>query len=382
MKKLFSLLILTFIVNTAFSQKYAVNFGCDTINQDKKQIAQLWFSYLKSNPDSITNNPYWNVGEKKKYKSYDLLKSEGFLNPSLYYFNLHNEILSISKYEDHYLIRSIFHYGTNPINVMAITNVVAIKENDKYVLANYTPYYTKDWNTTSVGLISYRYFPGYEFNREKAKEANLFLQTVCKVFDLPEESITYYIARDCDDVHRTKGFDFVITMGGNTDCGFFDDYNNIIYATALAGENHQHELIHIINKHYPNAHSYLLVGISSYWGDDTAHAAKPLIYHIKRLNSYLKQHPEIDLNHLNSKEASMMDFETNPMYVYGALLIDIILKRSGTEGLRKVMLKKMSDEELIRFYRKELNTDDLNKYFRNKIDELSKKDTFDIYNLE
>jgi hypothetical protein len=265
---------------------------------------------------------------------------------------------------------------------MAITNIMAIKENGKYVLANYTPYYTKRWDTATVGLITYRYFNGYEFNREKAEKANLFIRKINRVFDLPEESFTYYITPKCDDIHQLKGYDFVITMGGNKDCGFFDNCNNIIYATALAGENHQHELIHIVNKYYPKAHDYLKVGISSYWGDNTAHGSKPLIYHIKRLNRYLRQHPEINLNYLTSQEATMMDFETNPMYVYGALLVDIVLRKGGTKELRKVMSKEMSDEELMSFYKNELNTDDLNKYFRDQIDELSKKGKFDIYNLE
>jgi hypothetical protein len=377
--------ILTFIIAfniAAYSQKYAVNFGCDTINPEKKRVAQLWIDYLKSKPDSIYNNPYWSIQEKNKYKCYDFLKSEGFINPSLYYFNLYNEILSISEYEDGYLIRSAFHYSSTPINIMAITNVVARKENGKYVLANYTPYYTSDWNTTVVGLITYRYFSGYKFNSIKAKEANEFLQTVYEVFELPKEALTYYITRNCDDIHRAKGFDFVITMGGNKDCGFIDDCNNTVYATALAGENHQHELIHIVNKHYPNAHDYFLVGISSYWGGDTAHGAKPLIYHIKRLNNYLIQNSHINLNYITSQEATMMDFETNPMYVYGALLIDIVLRKSGINELKRLMSIEMSDEELISYLRKELNTDDLNQYFRNRLNEINKNDKFESVNLK
>jgi hypothetical protein len=350
----------------------------DTITPDKKKIAELWINYLQSTPDSIYNNPYWNNEEKKQFVSYDLLKSEGFLSPSLYYFNWNNLLLSISPFDNNYLIRSAFYFERRP-NVMAITNVVARKENGKFVLANYLPYYTAKWSKKQVGLIKYIYYPEYHFDIKEAKEANTFLEKIYKTFQLVPEQITYYISKDCDDIYRTKGFDYIITMGDGDECGFFDSYNNIVYATATGGENHQHELTHIINKYFPNTHYIFLCGISAYLGGEKAHNAQPLLFHIKRLNEYLKNHLEIDLNNLTTKEASFMDNTTNPQYVYGAILIDKILQDSGIDGLKTILNKAVTDENLTNFIGKELKINNgVNDYLRKRINEIAIQNKFII----
>jgi hypothetical protein len=378
MKKTQCVIVGIFMFSVLFGQNCSVNLAVDTINLDKKQIAELWINYLHSKPDSLYNNPYWNSEEKNKFVSYDLLKSEGFLSPSLYYFNWNNIILSISQLNNNYLIRSAFYIEGRP-NIMAITNVLAIKENEKFVLANYSPYYTKKWSEKQVGIIKYRYYPDYKFDNKKAKEANLFLGKIYRAFNLNREQITYYISKDCDDIFRTKGFDHVITMGNGGDCGFFDRYNNIVYASALGGENHQHELTHIINKYFPNTHYIFLCGITAYLGGERAQNAKPLLFHIKRLNEYLKNHPELDLNNLSTKEASFMDYITNPQYVYGAILIDKALELSGIDGLKMLMSKPVTDETLSDFIVKELKiNNNVNDFLRQRIDEISTQNKFVI----
>jgi hypothetical protein len=43
----------------------------DTTKNDIKEIATLWTNYLNSEPDRISDNPYWNEEEKLKYKDFD-----------------------------------------------------------------------------------------------------------------------------------------------------------------------------------------------------------------------------------------------------------------------------------------------------------------------
>ena len=67
-----------------------------------------------SSPDSLYNNPYWNCRDKEKYKSYDLLRSEGYLE--LYglakYGELKNLVLSIKPLnDDYYDIHSMYYWG-------------------------------------------------------------------------------------------------------------------------------------------------------------------------------------------------------------------------------------------------------------------------------
>jgi hypothetical protein len=134
-QKYFTIIIL-FFITFVNAQGVTVNAGLDTTNIDRKEIIKLWKDYLNSQPSEINNNPNWSEDDKNKYKSYDLLKSEGFLNPSIYAFQLNNKILSITKYENDYIIKSAFIYKEN-LDIYAIVNVVAKKVNGKYFLTNF-----------------------------------------------------------------------------------------------------------------------------------------------------------------------------------------------------------------------------------------------------
>ena len=310
MKKLFTTLLILF-VKISFAQEVTAAVGLDTINTDKREVYNLWKNYLNASPDSLYNNPYWNAGEKLKYKSYDLLKSEGHINPSLYYFNLSKEVLSITRTDDFYLIRTSFYYIDKKIShTYAITNVVAKKVNGRYLLFNYLPYHTEKWHSQTNGLIKYHYYPSYHFDKSKADSANVFLRKICRAFSIKADSIDYYIAADCDGIFKLKGYDYVISMGSAEDCGYYDQFNGIVYASGMGGENHYHELTHVINKFYPKAHELLLSGISAYWSGNKAHRAKPLIYHIKRVDEYLLSHPNLDLSDLTG--FYQLDDRTNP----------------------------------------------------------------------
>lgn len=376
MKLLYSTVLLIF-TNCFYitAQEISTNIGLDTLSLDRNKIVKLWSNYLKSNPNEINNNPYWSENDKLKYKSYDLLKSEGFLSPSLYYFQLSNKILSISKTKNDYVIKSAF-YDNKTFDIYAITNVIATKINDNFYLTNYQPKLIKDWQTKTVRKITYHYFPEYEFNTIKAEEANNYLMKICTVFELEPQKIDYFICRDCEDIFRIKGFDYVLSMGNANECAFFDKFNNIIYATAHAGENHQHEITHFINNYFPNANELLLTGLSAYWGEENAHKGKPLIYSVTRVNEYLKNHPEIDLNKPN--EFWKIDEETNPQYVTGAIICDLAIEKGGITMLKKILNNSKSDEELLYLIENELKIKkgDLNKIIRKKIEKISNENKF------
>gem|GEM_PF-511130 len=380
-RSLFNLTIICCLASTIVcAQRITLNSGIDTVDLENKAVVELWNNYLKSDPDSLYDNPYWNTEEKRKYKSYDLLKSEGFVSPSLYYWakSDQNIILSISKKGDHTVLQSMFYKPIDKglITIMAIVNVVAMRENNKWVLYNYLPYHSKGWVNKKIGTISYVYHPHHDFNSKKAKSANEFLRNLSSIFDLKIAELTYYIAPDCDGLHHLKGFEYVFTMGALDVCGFYDEINHIIYSTSQGGESNQHEIVHVMNERFPNGHGLLLAGIAAYWGGENANFGKPLIYHLKRVNEYLVQHQEIDLNEFT--EFYSMDSKTNPQYVIGAVICDEALKKGGIEKLKIMLNAGSTDEELIETIHKELGIapTDLNSFFRSKISELAKMQSF------
>ena len=377
MRALLYIIILLCIIFEAHSQEVLINAGVDVKDADKKTVIELWTNYLQSKPDSLYDNPYWNNHEKRYYKSFDLLNSEGFL--SLHRWNKNNIILFVKRFGDYHLIRSLFHYegtDTGKTNISAIVNVIARRENGQFRLFNYLPLHTNDWLTATVGRIKYIYHPMHGFDPDKAALANSFLASISSAFNLGGDTITYYIAPNCDELHKMKGFDYILTMGSLDNCGSYDRINRIVYATTASGENHQHELTHIINEHFPNAHELILAGISAYWGGDNAHLAKPLIYHIKRVNEYLEKHPEIDLTGITN--FYQLDSKTNPQYVIGAIICHVALQKGGITKLKELLASGGKDEDLLTFLSTDLGIPekDINPYLRKTINALAKADSF------
>lgn len=73
-----------------------------------------------------------------------------------------------------------------------------------------------------------------------------------------------------------------------------------------------------------------------------------------------------------------MDNETNPQYVIGALLCDLIIEKEGKNGLLKVFQNYGSNEELLDYLNKNiLDNKPLNKVLKDKIHILSKEKKFE-----
>ncbi|WP_291284900.1 hypothetical protein [Flavobacterium sp.] len=359
-----------------FSQKIETSLGggIDLTNKNNIEIYELWKNYLSSNPDTLYDNPYWNASEKKKFKSYDLLKSEGFLNPSLYALEPKNIVLYIKESGEDFLIRSMYYWinEDGSFNPLAITNVFAKKEKDSFKLYNYMPYYTLGWKTKTIGVIKYFYHEGYVLDEGNAVKANNFLEKLIKTFDLDIGSVTYYIANDCDEVQRMKGYDYIISMGRSPNfCAFYDDSNNIIYSTVKAGEFHSHELIHAINSKYPNASSMLLSGLSIYTTDEKSHLGKPFLVGLAKVQAYLEKNPNIDL--LNFEKLPQTE-GTDLYYYVGALIADAVLKKGGINLLKDALNCGKEDADLVEFLHLKLkmNNSQLNILLKEKIKVVNK----------
>ncbi|WP_404986648.1 hypothetical protein ACI513_06330 [Chryseobacterium sp. M5] len=365
--------ILFFLIYTTSyfnSQTYTTNFNVNIENKDVKTIVDLWQSYLKTN-----SKEYWNIAETKDLKNFNILNIEGVINPSLMNWNFSNHILSVNPLsEDSYLIKSIFE-GENK-SVFAIANVLAKRENGNYKLSNYLFDYTKSWKSHSSSNITYFYRPDYILNQEEVSQAEKFYSELCKTFNLKPEKLTYFIAKDCDNIYDILGYEYIFSKGMSKECGYYEIQNNFIFATENAGANHYHEITHFINKSYPNANYLLLTGISAYLSGEKAHFGKSLVYHTKRVHEYLEKNKEINLS--NPFEFYKLDENTNPQYVIGGLLCDLIIERKGKNRLIEAFSNTKSDEDLLKFLQMKIlkKNENLNDVLRKKIKEISKLNEF------
>jgi hypothetical protein len=158
----------------------SIHARVDTTQAEKKAVAELWINYLKTKPDSLSDNPYWNKAEKKQFKNFD------FSVPYLYQFPSKQllayykpTILSIEKEGDYYGIRTIFaadglHGIYRKSNPWCITKLYAIKENGEWKLQNALPIITENWHKTTVGKIRFIYPLDHDFDEALAKKASEF----------------------------------------------------------------------------------------------------------------------------------------------------------------------------------------------------------------
>jgi hypothetical protein len=221
----------------------------DTTNSEIKEIANLWINYLNSEPDKVTDNPYWNKEEKNLYRDFDLSRTLLYQFPSgnlLRYFK--PKILSIEKEGENYGIRTIFsaegledeYRKSDP---WAIQKLYAVKENNQWKLKNALPVITTDWNKDTVGKITFIYPLNHKFNQELADKANQFCNQITSEFQFPEwKPFDFYITKSGDELGKLLNFDFFFA-GYTTGLGLNEKR---ILLSGLGSEYYPHEFVHLI----------------------------------------------------------------------------------------------------------------------------------------
>ncbi|QKG56765.1 hypothetical protein GKZ68_09110 [Hymenobacter sp. BRD128] len=265
-------------------------------------------------------------------------------------------MLSLSRQgDDLYLCRTQFYWeiGAEParqLQVLAIVSVYLQRQHGHWSLRNYLTYSTQRWPTHQVGLLTYRVPPGYRFQRRKARQAASFLAGIFRDFGFAPVPVTYYVAPDCDAIQHLRGFEYVLGsgLGGNPVCGFYDEVNHLVYAGGQ-GEAYLHELAHVINPYFPQAHPLLLTGFAGLKG---GHYGHNLRYHKVRVQAYLASH-SVDLT--DPLNFTLLDAETNPQYVIGGIFCELALQQGGLPKLKALLGYGTSDADFYRALEHELH---------------------------
>ena len=375
------LFVLCFVTLEAGAQEsVSINaIDLDTnADRNKKEIFNLWKSYLESVANEDTVLKEWNSIDKQQYVSPDFLSSEGFLSPGLYglykmgYLNKVLEIAPLLEDPARYMIRSMFYAPLeNDTYILAITRHIAAKEDDEYKLFNWTPYHTRNWIRKTVGRIHYIYYPEFEFDELNAEKANGLIDLFRdKLGTNIPDSITYYIAQNCDEIQKLKGFDYVITMGDNVCnvCGFTDRVNHIIYAERTHGENYQHELTRLINPSFPNAHYYIIQGLAEYFNTSDGQLGITRKEIFKIMDQWLKEHPKEDVINEQS-EFHTMNNQVAPDYSIGMIICHSLYEKGGYKLLKEALIAGNDDDSFFSFLNNKIgvNQKNFNKWIRGQI---------------
>lgn len=363
-------IILTFLIpqSLLLAQNKNVVLNWDYKNPQKQKVFELWKYYI-NNP--AEKDSCWSVVDRKRYPGVDLLKNAVGLGGHFYKFKLDCNVLSISESGDNFIIRSAFYWKDDtkegePVSIMAITNVLAVREKGEYKLSNYINHSTSGWNKKKVGIINYIYPPSHAFDMEKANAANKYIDKLNGWFGITPDTITYFIPMNCTEGYRMVGFEYWQSEGQELNlCGFFDSRNNIIYANAYEGEFYIHEFTHLVNEKFPAAHPVLLAGMAAYINNGGS-KGKPVEYHLKKLKKYKTTH-NVDYNNFDT--IRNIDETTNSVYVFGAIFCNAIIRRGGLDFLKSILeMDTRNTDSLKKVLRDKLNFQDFNIFLKKEFE--------------
>ncbi|SDS27100.1 hypothetical protein SAMN04487764_1833 [Gillisia sp. Hel1_33_143] len=362
-KTRFLIIIVMFYNITLISQNVTYNHLVDSSNVKTQEVIRLIENYIKSEPNKLGFNQFWNEEDQRNYEHYDFLESE--FKPSLYMdFPIH--VLSVKSNNDIYQLKAQYSFcqenGTP--YVLAIVNYYAKPENGSYKLYNALIENRKKWNYKKVGLIDY-YFPKYhEFNMDKAEIANDFIHEISKIFDVKPIPFEYYMADDYDEIQNLKGIDYYIGMGGANMPSGKSSFDKI-YGSGL-GEDYLHEIYHVqIDQHYPNKNYWITEGLATYLSNSSR--GKSLKWHQEKIYNYLKKNPNVNLNNLT--DYVNFDQYTDYHYALGSFLIKKIYEKGGWKMIKEMMNSGTSNEEFYAALENCLGIakSDLNEYIRENL---------------
>lgn len=365
-KTVFTMILLMLSFFTNAQHKTYQNFELE--DTEKSELTSLLNSYINAEvkPEEIFTK--FDIG---KYKTIDIMKESISLGGSLYSITFDANILSIKNEGENFIVQALPYWHNadskeKPITVLGIMNFRFIKEDGNWKITNYINYHTQNWSTQKVGNITYIYYPEYPFDNRKEQNAVEFYQKLSDIFgiDKPAE-LTYYIAKNCDEINLMSGFEYFISEGSNSNiCAFIDDKNNIIYSTATFGEAHLHEIIHTLNNHFPPANTYMLIGLSAYI-NDAGSRGSDMLFHIKRFREYTLSN---NLDFESFENFENMDAYTNISYITGTLICNAIYRKGGLSLLKSYLHNTEDITVFKNRLKKEFKIKNFETFFNNEMD--------------
>jgi hypothetical protein len=315
----------------------------DTTKNEIREIVTLWINYLNSEPDKISDNPFWNEKEKAMYKDFDLSRSLLYQFPSgqlLRHFN--PKILSIEKEGDHYGVRTIFsadgltgeYRKSDP---WAIQKIYAVRENNQWRLKNSLPIITANWNKKTVGKITFIFSPDHKFSQELAEKANEFCNQIKNEFQFLEwEPFDFYITQSGDELGRLLNFDFF--FAGYTTGIVLNEKRMLL--SGFDSEYYPHEFIHLLVPNFKR-HSLIEEGFATWKGGQ---GGKTFEESAKLFANELAQNDTVTfLDVLNRK----WGLQYAAFYTTGAIFCNSAYKKGGVKLVNEFLKTPNDSEKLI-----------------------------------
>lgn len=356
------------VISQTTSIDVIIHSRIDTSKQEVKAIANLWIDYLNSSPDSLYDNPYWNIEEKEKFKHCDYFD---FSIPHLYQFSSSQllnyfkpTILTIEKEGEVYGIRTIFfadglegkYKKSNP---WSMVKLYAIQEKGKWKLKNALPIITKNWNVTTLGKITFKYPPSHKFSKKLAKKAIEFCDNITKEFQLPNwKPFDYYITSSGDELGKLLNFDFA--FGGYTTGIGLKSFGMLL--SGFGSEYYPHEFIHLLLPDFKR-HAMIEEGFATWKGGQ---GGKSFQESAKILAQEVYKNDTVSFENVLKKE---WGWQYAAFYTTGAIFCQKVYDKGGVAAIKKLLETPNTNDKLIESICiiLEIEENELNDFWRTEV---------------
>lgn len=332
----------------------------DTISLLNKQLIAFFTRYIDTKSSGKPDQDFW-----LKNESFQLPRNDGY-EPWIYgMFSYQPQtILGLSKIsEDQYKIKIMLETATDTDSTLlfAIQNYIIKQTPDGLKMQNILGVQLDQKNyQCKKGRYFDFYFPSDQaFPEADIEKINRYVQHMEAYFgkQLPYR-LRYIYAPGSEAMYRLRGYDYVANMMSTKTnvSGLTDPGNRIIYSSYKGV--HQHELLRLLTVLFPKSPGILMDGFTNLVGGA---AGKPIMYHLRKLAPYIRQHPEI-LDNLDA--FYYFDDETNPHFVFNAIATNFFIKQQGEDKLKEYMWREdLSQINLADFLSDHCGIQDMKAFF-------------------
>lgn len=324
-------LISVLIFSTSFGKDHIAQCSplIDTNDMRIGPAVKTWLKYLNASPDSIQESPLWVMKDRNDRFSFDparawVFQTKEFIQsyPPLI---IGAEEIANGKVIIKTLFQGMDSSGSSlPI---AMYRVMARKVDDEWILESVIESMTEEWNTKSIGGITFYMSPKHKYSSSMARKAVRFCDSLTALFDVQDiEDARYYVTTSRDELASILGFDFYVS----TPQGLTYPEKDWVF-TALDTEFHSHELVHLIFRSFSHTHPFIAEGLSTWLGGSLGQNLTALKQQLAL--DYVRRPSELTIE----KVLEAGQKESLAYYTFGALICRQVFLLRGGSGLKKFL---------------------------------------------
>jgi len=224
-----------------------------------------------------------------------------------------------------------------------VLNLLANLENDAFYFSSPLLYYTRKWEQTKVGQITYHHKG--KLNLDRARIFDEKNTTIAKKMGVQSEEFDFYMCENYQEILRLLGVEYSVYENSKYRTGYGVDSNTIF--SIMNHEDFSHDIFHYysgkINKR-DNRNWITEEGIAYLWGNAYYTDSKgKMITHqqlVDELKSYLQENPDkslFDLFENNTKIFNHIAPEISVRSTISGIIANQVEKEKGMEGVSKLI---------------------------------------------